>query len=310
MKRRNFIEKSIFSALAFISLPSFGTPLKEKNKSFRVVHVTDMHISKNPKVKKGVTAMLVEIDALVKKPDFIINTGDSISDALKQPKNEVSSQWQAFSTYFKDKLKYPLHSVIGNHDVWGWGLKDEKVKKDPLYGKEWALQMLSMGNRYYTFMHKSWKFICLDSPLHVSTKRPYTAQLDDEQFNWLETELQNTDTETPVCIVSHIPILSASVFYDGDNTVNGNWQVPGGWMHIDSKKIKSLFYKHKNVKVALSGHVHLADKTEYLGVNYICNGAASGGWWNGPYQEFGPAYAVIDFNDDGTVESKLIPYEF
>ena len=310
MKRRNFIGKSIFSIFVVASFPAFGASVKRKAKSFRVVHVTDMHIAKNKKIERGVAAMLNEINTLVKKPDFVLNTGDNISDALKQPKEQVQSHWHAWTKYFKSKLKFPLYSCIGNHDVWGWGLNDDHIKTDSLFGKAWPINMLELENRYYSFEHKNWKFICLDSSMYDGSRHSYTACLDEEQFKWLETELQNTENTTPVCVVSHIPILSASVFYDGNNVANGNWQVPGSWMHIDSEKVKDLFYKYKNVKVALSGHVHLADKTEYLGVRYICNGAASGGWWKGPYQEFGPAYATVDFFEDGPVESKLVPFDF
>ena len=42
------------------------------------------------------------------------------------------------------------------------------------------------------------------------------------------------------------------------------------------------------------------DVTEYLGVSYVCNGAVSGGWWGGNYQEFGPGYTIIDLFADGT----------
>jgi len=170
--------------------------------------------------------------------------------------------------------------------------------------------MLGLDNRYYTFENKGWKFICLDSSFYAGSKKAYTAKLDNEQFSWLKNELKNTNPETPVCIASHIPILSAAVFFDGDNVKKGEWEIPGAWMHTDAKKLKSLFYKYPNVKVALSGHIHLADKTEYLGVNYFCNGAVCGGWWNGNYQEFGPAYAIVGFYEDGTATSELIPYEF
>jgi hypothetical protein len=34
----------------------------------------------------------------------------------------------------------------------------------------------------------------------------------------------------------------------------------------------------------------------------------SGGWWKGDYQEFPPAYAVVDFFEDGTVRNQLVRY--
>ncbi len=311
MKRRNFLGALGTSALA-VSTLSFTTnaaPDAPKNRLFRIVHLTDMHIFESEKVARGIKQLLKEIHQLEDKPDFVLNTGDNIMDALKHSKEEVEQQWNAWTRYYKNELQYPLYNCIGNHDVWGWGLKEQPIQNDPLYGKAWALKMLELKNRYYSFEHKGWKFIILDSPASVN-EGSYTARLDDEQFKWLASELENTASSTPVCIVSHIPILSASVFYDGDNLKDGNWQVPGAWMHTDSKKIKDLFYKHKNVKAALSGHIHLADKTEYLGVQYHCNGAACGGWWDGNYQEFGPAYAIIDFYANGDIITNLKEYKF
>jgi len=53
-------------------------------------------------------------------------------------------------------------------------------------------------------------------------------------------------------------------------------------MHVDAAKIKDLFAKHKNVKLCLSGHLHLVDRVDYNGVTYLCDGAVCGGWWKGP----------------------------
>jgi len=47
-------------------------------------------------------------------------------------------------------------------------------------------------------------------------------------------------------VVSHIPIISTSVFFDGDNEKSGNWNVPRAWMHIDARKIKDLFADYPN----------------------------------------------------------------
>ena len=77
---------------------------------------------------------------------------------------------------------------------------------------------------------------------------------------------------------------------------------------VEDTVIKTLFRQHPNVKLCLSGHVHLADEVTYLGVRYLCNGAVSGGWWKGPYQEFGPAYAVVDLFEDGSFDHHLEYY--
>ena len=136
----------------------------------------------------------------------------------------------------------------------------------------------------------------------------YTAYLDDEQFDWLGKDLAAVKAATPVLVMSHIPILSAAAFFDGENAKSGDWRVPGAWMHIDAAKIKDLFAKHPNVKVCLSGHLHLVDRVDYNGVTYLCDGAVCGGWWKGNYHECAPGYAVLDLYPDGSFERQYVTY--
>jgi 3',5'-cyclic-AMP phosphodiesterase len=67
--------------------------------------------------------------------------------------------------------------------------------------------------------------------------------------------------------------------FDGDNEKSGDWVIPGAWVHIDARRIVELFHQHKNVKLCLSGHIHLFDRVLYNGVTYICDGAVCGRWW-------------------------------
>jgi hypothetical protein len=103
-----------------------------------------------------------------------------------------------------------------------------------------------------------------------------------------------------------MPIFSAAAFFDGKVDAGRNWSVPGASMHIDAQRLKDLFYRHPNVKVCLSGHLHLIEDVTYLGVRYLCNGAVCGGWWKGKNQEFGPAYALLDFYTDGSVDNRIV----
>lgn len=312
MKRRNFIYTSALSGLGLSAAGCnnvFGADRKKR--VLRIAHITDIHLFPADEPKLGIARLLDELHSLEDKPDFVINTGDNIMDSLKREKAKVSAQWDFWKENFRDKIQYELFNCIGNHDVWGWGIENENLQSDPLYGKTWAKKMLGLENgSYYSIERNAWKIIFLDSPFYEQNEHAYTAKIDDEQFAWLEKTLKETNKNTPVMIASHIPILSPSVFFDGDNEKSGNWRIPGSWMHIDVRRIKNLLAKHTNVKLAISGHVHLADKVKYLNVDYVCNGAACGGWWDGPYQEFHPSYALIDLYDDGSFENQLISYNW
>ena len=88
--------------------------------------------------------------------------------------------------------------------------------------------------------------------------------------------------------------------------------IPHEWIHIDARSIKNIFKKYKNIKLCLSGHIHLHDHVRYLGIDYLCNGAVSGNWWNQKepaYQEFPPAYVMVEFFEDGRFSSEYIPFQ-
>jgi hypothetical protein len=82
-----------------------------------------------------------------------------------------------------------------------------------------------------------------------------------------------------------------------------------GGMHTDWRELKELFRAHGNVKLAVSGHLHLVDRLDYLGTSYCCNGAVSGGWWKRPHLgECDAGYALIDLYPDGRIEREYVTY--
>jgi 3',5'-cyclic AMP phosphodiesterase CpdA len=195
-----------------------------------------------------------------------------------------------------------VNYCLGNHDVW-W---NEDDKSQVLYGKQYSMDQLGLHTPYYSFTKAGWKFILLDS-VHLDIDNTwYIGKLGDVQFAWLENELKNTDPKMPVLVMTHIPILTATNLVDQD--VVNRWTMYGGDMHTDVTKIISLFYKHPNVKLCLSGHIHLREKLLYDNVTYICNGAVSGAWWEGNKHETAPGYGIIDLYADGSFDEQYVNY--
>lgn len=276
----------------------------------RIAHLTDFHILPQSSIEEKVAKAFRHVQALEDQPDFILNTGDSIMDSLKTSKEDAERQWQAFLEVVQNECKLPIYHAIGNHDVWGWGMKDKALQKDPLYGKGLALQKLGLSSSYYAFDFGGWHFIVLDSvhPANPVSKEPYIGMLDEEQFHWLEREVKSVAEETPIAIVSHIPILSACELFDGPNEESGNWVIPAAWVHLDARRFRELFLAHPNIRLCLSGHSHQHERIEYLGVIYLTDGAISGNWWMGNYMNFPPAYVLVDLYSDGSVHSQFVPY--
>jgi Icc protein len=288
-------------------------PAVSRERVLRVAHLTDIHIENRSDARVGMAKALAHAQAQADPPDFILNTGDSIMDSLETPKEHSLARWGLFNEILKKECSLPVFHAIGNHDVFGWGLPEaeqDSLRVDPLYGKGMALQALGLSERYYSFDRSGWHFVVLDSthPSEIESDMPYTGKLDKAQAAWLLADLAATPATTPVCIASHIPILCACEFFDGDLASSGNWVVPGAWMHIDAGWLRELFLAHPNVRACLSGHAHQHDRVDYLGVRYACNGAVSGNWWYGSYLNFPPAYVMVDFFADGLIDTELVAY--
>jgi 3',5'-cyclic AMP phosphodiesterase CpdA len=320
IKRRDLLVGSSVAAVG--ALGGIGSLAKgmasrpgvKRKRVLRIAHLTDIHVQPEGVAAEGMARAFRSVQSLADKPNVVFTGGDSIMDALKADKTRVKDQWEVFHKVLKAECSLPVYHCIGNHDVWGWGLDDENIKWDRLYGKQWAVEQFGIPGRYYSFDRSGWHFITLDSTYYVERHSDkdecYTGRLDEEQLEWLSADLQRTSSNVPVCVVSHIPIICFCAFFDGENEKSGDWHVPGAWMHIDARRIKDVFYGHPNVRLCLSGHMHMRDKVEYLGVKYLCDGAVSGAWWDGNHYEFPPGYVVLDLYDDGSSKSEYITYKW
>lgn len=308
MNRRNFVRNSSLLALGAGMIPT-SLPAKENEKrsGLKMAFITDVHVKPTEVAETGMRKAFRHVNTLKDKPDFIVNGGDSIMDAMKAEKPKVQEQWDVWNRVLNDENRLPIYHVIGNHDTWGWQLKDESIKSDPLYDKGWVIQQHKMPGAYYSFEKSNWKFFVLDSA--HENNGGYIAKSTEAQTAWLEDELKKTSSDQHICFLSHIPIVSfcAALFAD-ENQPNGDWKISRALLHTDARKLTSLFSNYKNIRCCLSGHIHLQDAVEYKNINYYCNGAVSGNWWNGAFKGFDPAYALFDFGRDGSVKRQMINY--
>jgi len=308
MKRKSFLQTSA-AVVGSTLLPSFSFANEKKKNAIRFAFISDIHLKPGEIQETGTAKALQHVNALKPKVDFIMNGGDAIMDSLEASKENTQIQWNLFQTILKKENNLPIYHTIGNHDIWGWFIKENKPETDPLYGKAWVLQTLQMKNRYYSFTKDKWHFIVLDST-QLNPAGGYIGKIDAEQLEWLKQELASVPADTFICMVSHIPILSicAGLFFDKTEP-NGDLKIQRNLMHSDFIDLKKIFIKYSNIKVCLSGHIHLQDDLDYLGIKYYCNGAISGNWWKGAFQEFDPAYAVIELYDDGTSKRTMTRYQ-
>lgn len=306
MNRRDVV-KRVGAGIAALSTPHLVTAqpvTTPKRRALRIAHLTDVHVQPIVGAAKGFTRCLHHVQNLPDKPDLILNGGDAIMEAHGRGADSVRRQWKLYNEVLHSENSLPVLNCIGNHDIWC----RQETKESFVGGKQWAMDELQLPRRYYSLDRNGWHIIVLDSVQPKADGSWYTAHVDEEQYDWLETDLNATPAETPILIVSHVPILAACVFFDGKRFENDHWSVPARWMHSDTVRLTSLFHRHPNVKAALSGHIHLTDRVDYGGVSYYCNGAVSGAWWFGNYHHTAAGYAVVDLYDDGSVENRYVAY--
>ena len=309
LTRRGFLQASS-SALALLAGPNWGrcdepasgsTP-PASAQPFRFVHLTDIHVAPERQAEQGLVQCLQSVLALDPRPDFILTGGDLVMDVFEQDEDRARKLFQLLRKVFDDNAGIPVHHCIGNHDVFGWG--SSKVQEGQAgYGKQMVSEYLELPNRYYRFDHKGWRFFVLDD-IQPAPEKAYQAYLDEEQLAWLEAELKAKPKEMPAAAVCHIPLLSVTVIGDAENNI---YQIPTSSMCRDMPRLVQLFAEN-NVRLSLSGHLHQLDRITFRGVEFICDGAVSGGWWKGPHKGFEEGYGVIDLGADGSVQHQYLDY--
>ena len=297
LSRRTLIKGLTLSAGATMLHPvlyaSSSTNSRKSKKVLKIAHITDVHIRPELDAPNRFRKCLNDIKK--NKIDFFLNGGDTIyaADYDHIDRDRVNEQWAIWKELRSEFSEYEVHSCLGNHDMW-WAAPN---KQDSMYGKDYAIKQLGIPDRYYSFDKKGWHFIILDS------NNDNAGSLDKEQRQWLETDFAKLAPGSNVLIMSHYPILGAN-----------------GGKHTDRDYLTKLYYKHKDKKITcLTGHVHILDSVVYNNVNYFCNGALSGFWWEEGNEhsadkywvrETPPGYAFIDLFEDGSVTNTYYSHPY
>ena len=307
LSRRRCLQWGALSAAAapLLSLSASATlaaPPAERQRTLRFAHLTDIHVQPELAAAEGLAQCLSHVQSHQDPVELIVTGGDSVFDAFAVDHARSKMLADLWKGIFKQDCSLPAQHCLGNHDGRGWDDSE-------FAGKAWALEMFGLAKPYHSFEQGGWKFIILDSVRPAGDR--YTSGLDAPQRAWLESELNETPKTTPIVVVSHIPILSVTPFSTDHNAVTEDYQrVHGGLMHLDGTALHQLFKKHGNVKLCLSGHMHLNDRCDVDGVSYICDGAVCGDWWRGDPLRSDEGYGLIDLYNDGTFEHAYTSFDW
>ena len=190
------------------------------------VQISDSHMgfnkAANPDVAATLQAAVDKINALHTPPEFLLHTGD-ISH-LSKPE-----EFDSVGQILKSASAKDVFFVPGEHDV----LNDDGKEYFERFGKA------AQPGGWYSFDKKGVHFIGLVNVMNL--KAGGLGTLGHEQLEWLEKDVQQLKSSTPIVVFAHIPLW----------TVYPDW----GWGTEDSAQ--ALFYLRKFGSVTvLNGHIH------------------------------------------------------
>lgn len=276
----------ILGAGAFALSPALSSATTPAGGSFSFVHFTDVHIEKELNAADGAAACFDKINKL--NPDFALCGGDLVFDSTETPRMKGIELFDLYAGTRK-RLSMPVHTVPGNHDVFGLSTKSGVPANDPLYGKKMFEDRI--GPRFSSFDHKGWHFVLLDS-IGITAERDYVGTIDEEQLNWLRADLSAVGPTRPVVLMTHIPIVSAVM-----QIVPDPWKTSNKYMVDNSQQVLSILAPY-NVKAVLQGHTHIRESVIYNGCQFLTSGAVCGNWWKGPRLGHPEGFAVLTVKGD------------
>src|ERR1700741_3634720 len=192
------------------------------------LQISDSHIGFSKEANKDVTATfkiaLDRINAMPTPPSFLIHTGD-ISQ-LSKPE-----EFDTFDEVLKSCRTKDVFYVPGEHDVLNDGGK--------LYRERYLKSVEGKGSGWYSFNKNGVHFIALVNVLDLQAGG--LGQLGDEQLEWLEADVKDLGSSTPIVVFAHIPLW----------TVYPQW----GWGTSDSERALGYLKRFGSVTV-LNGHIH------------------------------------------------------
>lgn len=285
MKKFQAVPTKLFQFILVSLVISSCSGNKARQEHFTFAFMTDIHLMTDRNAVAGFEQAIQTVNGM--KPDFVITGGDLIIDALGQRYSRADSLYNLYTATARN-FKMKVYNTMGNHEIYGIYPKSGPDTLNPEYGEKMFEKRL--GDSYYSFEHKGWKFMILNS-IDVTDKNSYIGKIDDKQIMWIKEELKKTDPETPVVISTHIPFLTANTQkYTGTTVPNDSSEVI-----YNGKMVLDLFTGY-NLKLVLQGHLHTVEDIYIDGIHFVTGGAVSAAWWTGPNRGFEEGFVLVEVN--------------
>ncbi|MBD3170351.1 MAG: hypothetical protein GF307_12780 [candidate division Zixibacteria bacterium] len=155
----------------------------------------------------------------------------------------------------------PCYQVLGNHDC------EVEARTDEMASRTF---MNHFGPNYYSFNRGEIHYVVLDDIFWFGG---YIGYVDQEQLEWLKSDLSAVEKGKTVVVFIHIPVYcERHVRYDQKNPSRGV-------VIVNRELLYKLLEPYKSTIIC--GHMH---ESEYLrdgGSDIHVCGAVCGAWWSG-----------------------------
>ena len=220
------VSSGVLASKTLAQIAKAAGPLPATDLSF--LQISDSHIGFSKEANKDVTETfkiaLDRINSMPTPPAFLIHTGDITQ--LSKPE-----EFDTFDQVLKSCKTKDVFYVPGEHDVLNDGGK--------LYRDRYLKSVEAKGSGWYSFNKNGVHFIGLVNVLDLQAGG--LGQLGDEQLEWLEADVKDLGTSTPIVVFAHIPLWA----------VYPQW----GWGTSDSERALGYLNRFGSVTV-LNGHIH------------------------------------------------------
>ena len=243
------------------------------NESLRLIFYTDVHARTEWDTP---SAMAMAADAInARKTDLVIAGGDLITDGFQSSTATVAPRWDAYQKMHR-AIKADVYPTIGNHDLVAAIPTDGTSAADN--PRKIYMDRMGLDRTYYSFDAAGYHIIILDSIMVTGDEYPYKGIIHIEQLEWIRGDLNTVSKNTPIILVTHIPLLTS--FFSASR--GATFAARPNRVIVNNLDVLKTFEEH-NLILVLQGHLHVAEMIKWRNTTFITGGAVSGKWWRGAW---------------------------